>query len=349
MFGGAQPYQVAYYWSNSAGACVLPEDNDLSVVAPNTTVDATSPSGAFVFFTEPTATDEGGASVTCDHSPGDLFPIGTTTVNCTATADDGDDVLSPLSFTFTVTVNDTDAMLTNVPGPITVDATSTAGAVVTYTPPTLVDEDVPLGAVTCDTPSGSTFPIGTTVVTCSGATDEPSGPVTATFAVTVLDTDLGITNVPTDMTVDATMPSGAVVTFNAPTAIDEDVPLPVADCTPASGSTFAIGTTTVTCTITDPDDLNGAPSASFTIFVKGAAAQLQDLLGFVNGLPPGHSLTAKVTNAINDLAAGNLNGTCASLRALVHEAMAQSGKHLTTAQANEITTAAERIEAVLAC
>jgi hypothetical protein len=349
MLGGAQPYDVAYYWSNAAGACVLPEDNDLSVSTTDTTVNATSPAGANVSFTLPTVTDESGASFTCDHAPGDLFPIGTTTVNCTATADDGDDVLSPIGFSFSVTVLDTDGTLINVPAAIIVDSTSTAGAVVTYTPPTLVDEDSPLGAVTCNWPSGSTFPIGTTAVTCTGATDDVSGSPTATFSVTVNDTDLGITGIPADMTVNATMPTGAVVTWPLPTAIDEDTPLPVPVCSPASGSTFAIGSNTVTCTVSDPDDLNGPQSGSFTIYVKSAAEQLGDLAGYVNGLPPGNSLSAKVNNAVRDLGAGHMNATCASLSALVHEAMAQSGKHLTVAQANNIIAAAQRIENVLGC
>ena len=431
MSGGAQPYQVAFYWSNAAGACVLPQDNDLAVVpATGTTVDATSPAGAVVNYTPPTATDEGGATVSCDHSPGDLFPIGTTIVSCTATATDGDDVLSPIAFSFSVTVNDTDATLVGVPADITVDATGTTGAVVTYVPPTLSDEDPAPPPVSCDTPSGSTFPIGTTTVTCFGFTDEATSPVTASFNVTVLDTDLALSGVPADITVDATSPSGATVTYAPPTAVDEDPTAPVVSCdhpsgstfpigvTPvtctaldpddlnsasatftvtvrdtdlalagvpanitvdatspsgatvtyvppvavdedatvptvtcdhASGATYPIGTTTVTCSVSDPDDLNGTQSASFTVHVKGAAEQLNDLLSFVRGLPPGHSLAAKVDAAIASLAAGNVRAACQQLTALIHEATAQSGKHLTAAQAAAIITAAQRIRAVLGC
>jgi dipeptidyl aminopeptidase/acylaminoacyl peptidase len=53
-----------------------------------------------------------------------------------------------------------------------------------------------------------------------------------------------------DISVEATEASGAAVTFEASAADYVDGPLPVS-CTPASGSTFAIGTTTVNCEATD--------------------------------------------------------------------------------------------------
>jgi hypothetical protein len=54
-----------------------------------------------------------------------------------------------------------------------------------------------------------------------------------------------------DITKPATSASGAVVTYPTPTATDNiDGAVPVS-CTPASGLTYPIGTTTVTCTATD--------------------------------------------------------------------------------------------------
>ncbi len=56
---------------------------------------------------------------------------------------------------------------------------------------------------------------------------------------------------PPDQVVEATGPSGAIVTFTVPTATDNiDGSVPVA-CVPGSGSTFPVGTTTVDCTATD--------------------------------------------------------------------------------------------------
>jgi hypothetical protein len=63
-------------------------------------------------------------------------------------------------------------------------------------------------------------------------------------------------------------PQGAVVTYTPPTVVDEDNPLPTANCSPASGSTFAIGNTTVTCSVSDSDDSNSPVSQSFSVTVQ---------------------------------------------------------------------------------
>ena len=85
---------------------------------------------------------------------------------------------------------------------------------------------------------------------------------------TLPDTDLALTNVPANITTNATSPQGAVVTYTPPTVVDEDSPLPPVTCTPASGSTFPIGTTTVTCTVTDSDDTPSTVTASFSVTVQ---------------------------------------------------------------------------------
>jgi hypothetical protein len=71
--------------------------------------------------------------------------------------------------------------------------------------------------------------------------------------------------------VEATSPSGAVVTYTAPDATDaHDGTLP-AVCAPASDSTFPIGTTTVTCNKTDEAG-NAAAPTTFTITVQDTTA-----------------------------------------------------------------------------
>jgi hypothetical protein len=56
----------------------------------------------------------------------------------------------------------------------------------------------------------------------------------------------------TDVVLDKT----STVTTGKPalTVVDEESPSLSAGCTPTSGSTFPIGTTPVTCTVTDRDD-----------------------------------------------------------------------------------------------
>jgi phage baseplate assembly protein gpV len=77
-----------------------------------------------------------------------------------------------------------------------------------------------------------------------------------------------INNVPADITTTATGPDGAVVTYDSPTAQDAvsgNVPV---TCSPASGSKFPIGTTTVTCTATDA--ANNTATATFKVTVEAA-------------------------------------------------------------------------------
>jgi hypothetical protein len=70
---------------------------------PNVTVGATSNYGAVVAYALPAATDDFSTpTVSCSPPPGSRFPIGTSTVNCTAS--DGVNQ-TPGSFTVTVTPN----------------------------------------------------------------------------------------------------------------------------------------------------------------------------------------------------------------------------------------------------
>src|SRR5262249_27471026 len=174
---------------------------------------------------------------------GSTFPIATTTVTCTA-ADAAGNTASK-SFTVTVTAQpDTTPPVVTVPANITAEATSPAGAGVTYSAsaPRNVGGPVP---VTCTPASGSTFPLGTTTVTCT-ATDKAGNVGSASFTVTVKDTTAPAITVPANITTVATSAAGAVVTYTA-NATDA-VGVTSFACTPASGSTFPIATTTVTCT-----------------------------------------------------------------------------------------------------
>lgn len=55
----------------------------------------------------------------------------------------------------------------------------------------------------------------------------------------------------TDMSMEGDSVGGAVATFSAPAANDTDAGVLTATCSPASGTLFALGTTTVTCTARD--------------------------------------------------------------------------------------------------
>ena len=106
-----------------------------------------------------------------------------------------------------------------------------------------------------------------------------------------IDSTPPVLTVPETISMNATSPAGTQVTYTV-AAIDNVDPNPTVTCTPPSGSTFQIGTTTVNCTATDAS--GNTANASFTVHVKGAAEQLADLGDAVKGVGPGKSLAVKV-------------------------------------------------------
>ena len=149
--------------------------------------EATSAFGAVVPYTV-TATDNSDAnpSLACFPESGDIFPLGVTTVECSA----WDSVNNGVSGSFTVTVVDTTAPQLPAYENLTVQATSTAGTPVTWSEVAsdLVDGDV---AVSCTPASGFAFPIGQTTVNCS-ASDAVSNLASSSFSVTVEDTTVPV-------------------------------------------------------------------------------------------------------------------------------------------------------------
>ena len=142
---------------------------------------------------------------------------------------------------FAVTVVDTTAPEVTVPGPITAEATGPAGAAVSFiaTATDLVDPSV---TPVCTPASGSTFALGSHQVDCTATDDAGNTSDPVSFAVTVVDTTAPEVTVPGPITAEATGPAGAAVSFIA-TATDLVDPSVAPACTPASGSTFALGST----------------------------------------------------------------------------------------------------------
>jgi hypothetical protein len=78
---------------------------------------------------------------------------------------------------------------------------------------------------------------------------------------------------PANITTPATSATGAVVSFTAAGNDVEDGPI-AAVCTPASGSTFAVGTTTVSCTVTDSRGATANGSFGVTVTSAGGSSSL---------------------------------------------------------------------------
>jgi hypothetical protein len=144
-------------------------------------VEATGPGGAAVDFTA-TASLPDGTPMPVDCSPpaGSTFHLGDTTVGCVASDGAGHN----LDGSFVVRVVDTTAPSIEVPSSMDLDATAPGGAAATYTP--TAHDTVDLApSVTCDPPSGTTFPIGDAVVTCSAVDASGNAADPATFKVHV--------------------------------------------------------------------------------------------------------------------------------------------------------------------
>ena len=165
-----------------------------------------------------------------------------------------------------------------------------------------------------------------------------------------VDRKAPVLTVPAATTVDATTPAGAAVTFAA-TAVDGTDASPAVTCTPASGSTFAAGTKTVTCVARD--HAGNTSTGSFTVTVRGAAQQVANLvveLTTMLKLPtPAAPLRALLETASTNIVQKRPQVACATLKAFataVHNALPL---FLTTDQKAQLTADANRIRAVIGC
>lgn len=261
---------------------------------------------ATVTYADATATDlvDGPLAATCVPASGTTFALGTTTVTCSATDTAGNTGAN----TFTVEVQDVTKPIVTVPADITVEATDATGAQVAYDAASAeddVDGDLP---VTCSKASGTTFPLGTTTVTCT-ATDAAGNIGDSSFTVTVEDTTAPLVNVPDDIVREATSAAGATATFSASAsdAVDGSVP---ATCDPSSGATFALGTTTVICSATDAAGNPG--SGSFTVTVRDTTAPAVTVPAdvVVEATGPDGANAAYGDVSASDLVDGPMTPTC---------------------------------------
>jgi hypothetical protein len=213
----------------------------------------------------PTANDNcsGVGTPTCTPPSGSSFPKGTTTVTCTV-KDAANNQSAPCSFT--VTINDTQppniAPLTNISVPAT---TGLCSAVVSFAVPAVSDNCPGVGTPICMPPSGTSFPKGTTTVTCT-VKDAANNSASSLFTVTVVDMQPPTIICPPNV-ITATVNPGdtaVAVSFATPSTTDNCGSVNVV-CAPPSGAQFPRGVTTVTCTATDA--ASNQTSCTFTVTV----------------------------------------------------------------------------------
>jgi hypothetical protein len=156
---------------------------------------------------------------------------------------------------------------TSCPANITVsNTTGQCGANVTYATP--VGADNCAGATTTQTAglaSGSFFPVGTTTNTFR-VTDASGNSTLCTFTVRVNDTQSPTLTCPANMTVSTPIGSCTAIVNYTPTATDNCTGAISIVSTPASGSVFNLGTSTVTVVATDA--AGNSSTCSFTVTVN---------------------------------------------------------------------------------
>jgi HYR domain len=233
----------------------------LSGVPGDQTFAATNAAGYTYAWDPVTAADavEGNVAATCTPASPYTFPVGETTVTCSASDSGGNTALQ----SFIVTVTDTTAPVFAALPDIAKEATGPSGAIVTWAQ--IYADDAISGqvAATCTPASGTQFVVGDTPVSCSAA-DTAGNTATAGFTVHVVDTTPPSLTVPADFLVAPTLTTGATVTYQV-TATDLVTANPTISCTPASSTVFPGGITTVDCTATDA--AGNATSKSFKVTV----------------------------------------------------------------------------------
>lgn len=178
-----------------------------------------------------------------------------------------------------------------------------------------------------------------------------SAPITPDVSVLLTDTSPPLLTLPGGITVNATSPAGAIVTYSVGATDNFDADPDVA-CTPASGSTFGIGTTAVQCSAVDAS--SNTAQGGFSVTVNGAAIQIVQLiektLAFVGQPALRASLKARLEAIAAALAQRKPQLVCAGLQLyIVAVSTASASSGLTAAEKAELIADATRIKAVVGC
>ncbi|MCF3651319.1 HYR domain-containing protein [Synoicihabitans lomoniglobus] len=188
------------------------------------------------------------------------------------------------------------------------EALSADGAEVEFAV-TATDETDGEVTVTTSVASGTVFPIGTTIVIAT-ATDAAGNEATAELEIIVQDTTGPAITAPDDVTLEATNADGAIASFlaSATDLVSGEVPV---TASVESGSTFAVGSTTVSFTATD--ESGNESTGSFNVIVQDTTApELTTPADLVLEATSADGATATFAAGATDLVSGDLAVTASA-------------------------------------
>ena len=269
------------------------------------------------------------------------YPKGVTTVKWTATDYD----YASSSANQTVTVNDNEKPRIVAPQSLSVPNDRGKPSAVVSTGSPSVEENCPLVRVDGSRSDGAAlaaaYPVGVTTITWT-ATDASGNSASGLQTITVRDVEAPSLIVPANFSVNATSPSGGVVTYSV--SATDNVGVVSLVCEPRSGSVFSIGYQDINCAASDA--AGNTTRAEFGVEVLGASEQIANLIAYVQSL----HLSSGVENPlVNQLRNADKNpNACQKMDDFIHMVSVKDGS-LSSAQSSFMVGEARRIESVLGC
>jgi hypothetical protein len=239
---------------------------------PGVIAEAQGPAGVAVTYTASATYDGRPAAISCTPRSGSVFPLGATTVRCTAQSD-GEESRSATD-SFLVTVRDSTPPTLHVPAAITVH---TSAGEIRASDPAIAHflaqasaNDAVDGSDPVANDAPQVFPVGDRTITFS-AVDAAGNRRVGTSSLRVVHDGVFKFDLPPGLVAEAQGPNGAVSSYTAAATYDG---LPAATaCAPTSGAVFPLGQTTVTCTAQHGagEDRQSA-TTSFLVTVRDSTA-----------------------------------------------------------------------------
>jgi hypothetical protein len=278
---------------------------------------------------------------------GDAYPAGHTGI--TWTAIDAAPVPASVSAVQNVTVNDLQAPSISVQPNLSAPATSLGGASVAVSAPAASDNcaGVSVGGVRSDGAAlDALYPVGSTTITWTALDAAGNSSITQQFVtVTASDNVRPVLVLPGNMTVNATSPAGALVTYGA--SATDNVGVVSFGCNPASNTTFAIGTTSVSCNAADA--AGNTASGGFNVKVLGAPDQIVNLIEYIRGMPLTDAQKTQLISVLQKALTTNMSGICSTIPKLITLVKMIPVRSLPADKAAHIIADLTRISAVIGC